>query len=418
MTWLWVRRGRRRRDARASLMDLQVRALRFTLFLGALSALPPLAIDMALPGLPMIQAELAASPAEAAAVIAIFIAGFSTAPIAVGPLADRYGRKPVMLAGVALFTLCALGCALAPSIGPLLAFRLVQGVGAGAVGILPRAIIRDLFEGRSARLQLAGVSIVFSVAPLVAPTLGAGVLTVGTWRTIFLTLVAVGVVVTILASFGFRESHPSHKRQSLRPSAVIAGYRKALTNPMCAGFSVIGGTAFAGLFAYVNTSPLLFMQGYGVSKAGFAGLFAVTASGVIIGSTINTWLINRSARPRTVLDVTLCLLLCAGIALVAVGLAKVRSPLVVAALVMAYIASFGLVFPNVVHEAIHPLPEIAGVASAVVQSVQMLLGAVGGMAAAALYRDGSPLSIGLVMSIGSICALALYFGRLRRRIAD
>jgi len=399
-------------------MDLKVHALGFTLFLGALSALPPLAIDMALPGLPTIQADLAASPAEAAAVIAIFIAGFSTAPIAVGPLADRYGRKPVMLAGLALFTLCALGCALAPSIGPLLAFRLLQGVGAGAVGILPRAIIRDLFDGRSARLQLAGVSIVFSVAPLVAPTLGAGILAFGTWRAIFFILVAVGVAVIALASLGFQESQARGKRRSLRPSAVVAGYRRALTHPMCAGFSMIGGTAFAGLFAYVNTSPLLFMQGYGVSKAGFAGLFAVTASGVIIGSAINTWLINRHARPRTVLDVTLCLLLCAGMALVAVALARVGSPLVAAALVMVYVASFGLVFPNVVHEAIHPLPEIAGVASAVVQSVQMLLGAAGGMAAAAFYSNGSPLSIGLVMAIGSICALALYFGWLRRRIED
>ncbi len=272
---------------------------------------------MALPGLPAIQAEFAASPAEAAAVIAIFIAGFSTAPIAVGPLADRYGRKPVMLAGLVLFTLCALVCALAPSIGALLGFRLLQGVGAGAVGILPRAIIRDLFEGRAARLQLAGVSLVFSVAPLIAPTLGAGILAFGTWRTIFFVLVAVGAAATLLASLWFRESHPRDKRRSLRPASVIAGYKQALTNPMCAGFSVIGGTAFAGLFAYVNTSPLLFMQGYGLSKAGFAGLFAITASGVIVGSTINTWLLNRHARPRTVLDVTLCLLLCFARALVA-----------------------------------------------------------------------------------------------------
>ena len=148
---------------------------------------------------------------------------------------------------------------------------------------------------------------------------------------------------------------------------------------MCLGFSVIGGTAFAGLFAYVNTSPLLFMQGYGVSKAGFAGLFAITASGVIVGSTINTWLLNRHARPRTVLDVTLGLLLCVALALVAVSLARPGSPFVVAALVMVYISTFGLVFPNAVHEAIHPLPEIAGVASAVVQSIQMLFGAVGGV---------------------------------------
>ena len=397
---------------------LNVRGPGFTLFLGGLSALPPLAIDTALPGLPSIQAEFGTSPAEAAAVIAIFIAGFSTAPLAVGPLADRYGRKPAMLAGLALFTCCALGCALAPSIGALLAFRLIQGVGAGAVGVLPRAVIRDLFEGRAARLQLAAVSLVFSVAPLIAPTLGAGILTLGDWRAIFFALVAVGAVTTLAATLGFRESHPSDRRRSLKPAIIIAGYRRALTHPMCAGFSVIGGTTFAGLFAYVNTSPLLFMQGFGVSKAGFAGLFAITASGVIVGSTINTWLLNRHARPRTVLDVALCLLFGVAVGLVAIGFMGTRSPFAVAALVMVYISTFGLVFPNVVHEAIHPLPEIAGVASAVVQSIQMLFGAVGGVAAAAFYRHGSPLSIGLVMSAGAACALALYFGWLRRRVGD
>ena len=148
----------------------------------------------------------------------------------------------------------------------------------------------------------------FSVAPLIAPTLGAGILTLGDWRAIFFALVAVGAAMTLAATLGFRELHPRDRRRSLKPAIVVAGYRRALTTSMCAGFSVIGGTTFAGLFAYVNTSPLLFMQGFGVSKAGFAGLFAITASGVIVGSTINTWLLNRHARPRTVLDVALCLI--------------------------------------------------------------------------------------------------------------
>lgn len=389
----------------------------FTLFLGALSVLPALAIDMSLPSLPTIQAEFRASAAEVAAVIAIFIAGFSTAPILVGPLADRFGRKPVMLAGLGLFTLCGLGCALAPSIAAVLGFRLFQGVGAGAVGILPRAIIRDRFEGREGRLQLAAVSMVFSVGPLIAPTLGAVILAFGNWRTIFVTLFSVGAAITLAAIF-FRESQPKDMRRSLRPAAIFQGYRRALTEPMCIGFSFVGGTAFAGLFAYVNTSPLLYMQGLGMSQAAFAGLFAVTASGVIVGSTINTWLINHHARPKAVLDISLTILMAVAIGLIGLSLIGSRSPFPIAALVMIYISTFGLVFPNVVHESIQPLPEIAGTASAVVQSVQMLLGAVGGIVAASLYRDGSPFSIGLVMTVGSVAGLALYFGWLRRKVAD
>jgi DHA1 family bicyclomycin/chloramphenicol resistance-like MFS transporter len=300
---------------------IAIRGLGLTLFLGMLTALPPLAIDMALPSLPLLEADLRAPQTEAAAVIAIFIAGFSSAPIVVGPLADRFGRKAIMGAGLVLFTLCSAGAALSPSIRVLLAFRLIQGASAGGLGILPRAIIRDLFEGRKARLELAAVSVVFGVAPLIAPSLGAAILFFGSWRLIFAVLTAVSVLVTLAALLLFEESHAPGNRRSLRPAMIVAGYRRALTNPACAGFSLLGGLLFAGLFAYVNVSPLLFMEGYGVSKTGFAGLFAITASGVIAGSTLNAWLISRHVRPRTVFDAALALECLAALALLAIGLA-------------------------------------------------------------------------------------------------
>ncbi len=395
---------------------LNIHGLGFTLFLALLTALPPLSIDMALPSLALIQADLHAPQTEAAAAIAIFIAGFSSAPIVVGPLADRFGRKAVMGVGLVLFTLSSAGSALAPSIHALLAFRLVQGASAGAVGILPRAIIRDLFEGREARLQLAAVSLVFSVAPLIAPALGAAILFFGSWRLIFVVLTGVSVLVTLVAFVLFQELHALENRRNLRPSTVFAGYRRALTNPACAGFSLLGGLLFAGLFAYVNVSPLLFMQGYGVSKTGFAALFAITASGVIVGSSINAWLINRHVRPQTVFGVALAIECAAALALLAVGLAGLGSALIDAALVMVFISAFGLVFPNAVHEAIHPLPEIAGLASAVVTTTQMLFGALGGLAAAALYRDASPTALGAIMSASALAGSALYVFWLRSKV--
>jgi DHA1 family bicyclomycin/chloramphenicol resistance-like MFS transporter len=315
-----------------------------------------------------------------------------------------------------LFTLSAAGGALAPSICVLLAFRLVQGASAGAVGILPRAIIRDLFEGREARLQLAAVSLVFSVAPLIAPSLGAAILFFGSWRMIFAVLTGVSVLVTLVALVWFEESHPIENRRNLKPSTVLAGYRRALTHPACAGFSLLGGLLFAGLFAYVNVSPLLFMQGYGVSKTGFAGLFGITASGVIVGSSINAWLLNRHVRAKRVFDVALTLECLSALALLTVGLAGLGSALLDAALVMVFISAFGLVFPNAVHEAIHPLPEIAGLASALVTTTQMLFGAVGGLAAAALYRDASPTALGAIMSASALAGGALYAVWLRGKV--
>lgn len=397
-------------------MKFNIHRVPFTIFLGALSAVPPLAIDMALPSLSRVQADLHASEAAAAAAIAIFLAGFSTAPIVVGPISDRFGRKPVMLAGLVLFSLCAAGSALSPTIGVLLAFRLFQGVGAGAVGILPRAIVRDLFEGREARIQIASMSLVFSVAPLIAPTLGAAVLAFGSWRMIYAVHAAIGVGLAGLALALFAESHPSRNRRSLKPSAIAAGYRRALTHPMCVGFAVLNGLVFAGLFAYVNTSPLLFMQGYGVSQAAFAGLFAMTASGVIAGSTINNLLLRLHARPKTVLDAALALMALAGLTVLALGVTGAHSLLAVIPPVMIYISCFGLVFPNASHEAVQPLPEIAGIGSAVLVTVQMLFGALGGVVAAAFYRNASPTSIGAVMTTGALVAAILYVGRLRRGV--
>jgi DHA1 family bicyclomycin/chloramphenicol resistance-like MFS transporter len=398
-----------------------IHGLGFTLFLALLTALPALSIDMALPGLSLIQAEFHAPQTEAASAIAIFIAGFSSAPIVVGPLADRFGRKAIMTIGLALFTLCAAGSTLAASIHALLAFRLVQGAGAGAIGILPRAIIRDLFEGREARLQLSAVSVVFGVAPLIAPALGAEILSFGSWRLIFVVLTGVSIVTTIAAITLFEESHAPENRRNLKPATVFAGYKRVLTNPACAGFSLLGGLVFAGLFAYVNVSPLLFMQGYGVSKTAFAALFAITAfaitaSGVIVGPSVNAWLLNRHVRAKTLLDAGLALDCVIALALLAVGLTGVGSAVVVAALVMVFISAFGLVFPNAVHEAIHPLPEIAGLASAFLTTTQMLFGALGGVTAAALYRDASPTALGAIMSVAALSAGALYAFWLRRRV--
>jgi DHA1 family bicyclomycin/chloramphenicol resistance-like MFS transporter len=241
-------------------------------------------------------------------------------------------------------------------------------------------------------------------------------LSFGSWRLIFVVLTGVSILVAIAAITLFEESHAPENRRNLKPATVFAGYRRALTNPACAGFSLLGGLLFAGLFAYVNVSPLLFMQGYGVSKTAFAALFALAGSGVIVGSSVNAWLLSRHITAKTLLDTGLALDCLAALALLAVGLAGAGSAVIVAILVMVFISAFGLVFPNAVHEAIHPLPEIAGLASAVVTTTQMLFGALGGVASAALYRDASPTALGAIMSAAALSAAALYAFWLRRRV--
>ena len=394
-------------------MAFNIHSRAFVVFLAAMSALPPLAIDMALPSLALIQADLHASQTTAAATIAIFLVGFSTAPLLVGPLADRFGRKPVLIVGLALFTLCGLGAGFSPSIGALLGFRLVQGAGAGAVGILPRAIVRDLFDTRESRLFITAIAQVNGVAPVVAPTLGALILYVAPWRTIYLALAAIGLLLLGMGLALFRESQPEADRQSLRPAAVAANYARALTNRFCLGFSLVLGLTFGGMFSYINTSPLLFMQGFGVSKVAFAGLFALTSLGVIAGASVNAQLVKRQVEPKTALDLALSLTVGAALALLVMSLEGFASIAIVAGLAFVYFLAMGLIFPNAMHEAVHPLPEIAGIASAILLASQMLGGAAGGALGAALYRDASPLGVAEVMFGAALIAAALYMFWLR-----
>ncbi len=388
----------------------------FLVFLSAMTALPPLAIDMALPSLALVQADLAASQTQAAATVAIFLAGFSTAPLLVGPLADRFGRKPALAVGLFIFTLCGLGATFAPSIGLLLGLRLIQGAGAGAVGILPRAIVRDLFGARESRLFLTAIAQVNGVAPVIAPSLGALILYVAPWRTIYLALAAIGFVMLALGLARFRESQPVGARQSLQPAAVAANYGRALTNRFCLGFSLVLGLSFGGMFCYINTSPLLFMQGFGVSKAAFAGLFAFTSLGVIGGASVNSWLVRHCVKPKRALDLALSLTALAAVALLGASLAGLGSAGLVAGLAFFYFLAMGIIFPNAMHEAVHPLPEIAAMASAVLLSSQMLFGALGGALGASLYRDASPLGIAAVMTGAATLAGALYALWLRSSV--
>ena len=176
-------------------MKISKESFVFTLFLGCLGMLPPLAIDMGLPALSAIGSELKTTDSATALTITLFMVGFAVTPVAYGPLSDRYGRRPLLLFGCALFALAGLGCSMSPTIPSLLFFRFIQGAGAGGGSALIMAVVRDLFEGNEARARLSYVNIVRTIAPMIAPTIGALVLTSFGWRSIYGLLSAGGLVM-------------------------------------------------------------------------------------------------------------------------------------------------------------------------------------------------------------------------------
>ncbi len=235
-------------------MPISPASTAFTLLLSLLVALPSFGIDMSLPALAATGAALGAAPAEVGLTMSAFMLGFAVAPLIYGPASDRYGRKPVVVFACALFVIAGVGCGLARSLPALLAWRVVQGAGAGASMTIAMAIVRDLFEGQVARTKISYIAVTTMIVPMIAPTLGAALLALGGWRIIHAVLAGIGVVLLLAMSLGFAESARIDADNRLVPSVVARNYLRVLRHPVCLGYILVNAASFGALFSYVSGS--------------------------------------------------------------------------------------------------------------------------------------------------------------------
>ncbi len=387
-------------------MQLRRDGFGLILFLGALAALPPLSIDMALPVLPAITQALHAAPGMVGLTLSLFMAGFAASPIVYGPLADQYGRRMSLLAGLGLFTLGGMAAMAAPTMPLLLAARLVQGAGAGAGMTLAFTIIRDVFEGRAAQSRLAVITIVANVAPIVAPALGALLLGMIGWRGIYGVTGFGGVLLTAIAAFGLPET-----RNGAAPPAglrrLAGAYRQVLGHGVVMQHVGLNALGFGWMFAYVAGSSLVLIGQMHVSAAVYAGLFACTGMGIVVGAFGNGRLAHRGVPSARLLSVAIVLAvagtltLCWRAAMGHVAL-EVMMPLLVLAT-----ASFGLAAPSAAHGALDPLPECAGIVGGLLTSVQMLAGALASGVVALLFPHFGLMAMAGTMAGCAAAALAL-----------
>lgn len=381
----------------------------FTVFLGALGAILPLSIDMGLPALGAVSQALATTPAMATLTLSVFLAGFALAPILLGPLSDQYGRRPVLLAGTAVFTLAGLACAAAPTIEVLLGGRLIQGAGAGAGLVSVLAIVRDLFTGPLARARLAYVRVVQTIAPMVAPTLGAWVLALLGWRGIYGTLAVSGALLFLVILFGFEESSSVERRTVFRPATLLRNYGRVARHPVAMGYVLVNAFSFGALFAYISGSPLVMMSVFRVAPERYGLLFACTAFAIMAGAFLSGRLSTRGVAPEKMLvaglwGTSLAVVLLSSLTLTGHASVATLMPLLVLATF-----SVGLIFPNASHGVLEPLPDIAGAASALLSFIQMGCGSLAGALVATFYDGHSPLAMIGVMTGFALLALAVYY---------
>ena len=390
-------------------MPLKRQSVWFTAMLGALSMLPSLSIDMGLPAIPAIEATFGDAAGRGPLTLSLFLAGFAVAPLAAGPIADRFGRRPTLLAALACYVPSAAMCAFAPSFTLLLAFRLLQGVAAGTCIILPLAITRDLFVGNAARHRLSQIAAILGIGPMAAPILGGWIMTFSDWRTIYVAQALSGLIVLVLLAVGFEESLPADRRRSLRPAQLIGSYRLVLADRTFCGFALVYAFGFACLFSFVAGSPAVFMGGLGLSSQVFSFVFAITACGQLFGSLASARLIRRRVTSRAILTWGLAAMAAGAFAALLFVVAGIIHTYTLMPFIAVVIFCFGMIAPSANHEALVGLPNVAGSAAGLLRSMQMLFAALASAALAGLQPLGHPALAMTTIMAGTILPSALIY---------
>ncbi|HEY7273066.1 MAG TPA: multidrug effflux MFS transporter [Actinoplanes sp.] len=348
--------------------------LRLILVLGFLIALGPLTIDMYLPALPTISADLAASAAAVQLTLTGTLAGIGLGQLLVGPISDAYGRRRPLLAGVALHILASVLCVIAPSLAVLGTLRVLQGLGAAAAGVVAMAVVRDLFDGLAFAKLFSRLMLVIGAAPILAPTLGGIILNWTSWRGVFLVLAVFGIAMITVGALALPETLPPERRRSGGVRGTLRDYGQLLTDRAYLGLIVVAGLTMAAMFAYVSGSSFVFQEQYGLNEQQFGFIFGAGAIGLIGATQLNVRLLRRWS-PAQILVTALGVGAAAGLVLVlfaatgAGGLIGVLVPL------WMVIAAAGLAIPNAPALALSRHGDAAGTAAALLGAVQFGVGA-------------------------------------------
>lgn len=378
--------------------------VRSALVLGLMCAVGPLAIDMFLPALPTVAADLGGTVAGAQLTITAYFIAYGLAQMIYGPVADMIGRKPPVIAGLALFAAGSVVCALAPDMNWLVAGRVLQALGGAAVMVIPRAIIRDMHTGAQATRLMALVMLIISVSPMLAPLIGSGVIAISGWRAIFAVL-ALAAVLSILITLMLQPEtlKPEH-RVPVRFSAILGGSSTLLRDPVFMGLTFVGGFGMASFFVFLASAAFVYTGHYGLTPTGFSLAFAANAAGFFSASQLAAGLGERYGAERVVswavsgfLGFTMLLL-----ALVAIGFDQFA--LLVGLLICAN-ACLGLVIPTTMVMALDDHGDIAGLASSLGGMLQMLAGGIMTILAGPFF-NGTPLPMVSAIAVSAVLSFA------------
>ncbi|MEU2614701.1 multidrug effflux MFS transporter [Micromonospora sp. NPDC007271] len=378
--------------------------LRLVLVLGSLIAIGPLTIDMYLPALPAITTDLHTTSAAVQLTLTGTLAGLALGQLLIGPLSDAVGRRKPLLAGIGVHVVASVLCVVAPDIGTVGALRVLQGLGVAASAVVATAVVRDLFSGAAFAKLFSRLMLVMGVAPILAPTLGSGLLRWSDWRGVFVALAVFGVLLVTVAAFGLRETLPPERRRRGGVTATLRDYGTLLRDRTFVGLVLVTGLAMAALFAYVAGSSFVFQQRYGLDEQQFGLAFGAGAVGLITATQLNVRLLRRYS-PQRILVTALGVGTAAGAALLAVAATGFGGLAAILATLWVVLAAAGLAMPNAPALALSRHGEAAGTAAALLGAVQFGVGALAAPLVGVL-GTGS-VAMATVVAGGMVTALAV-----------
>lgn len=382
------------------------------LLLGALVAIAPLAMDIYLPSMPAMTRALAATPQQVQLTISVYMLGWGAAQLFAGAVSDRFGRKPALIGGLVVFTLASVACAASTNIGTLVAWRFVQAVAMATVVVVPRAVVRDLYQGDRAAHMLSTMMLVLSVAPVAAPLVGAERQLRFGWQSSFVLVAVYGALACVAVVLALPETLAQCDPAALEPQRMVGNWTRALRSRRLVGYLLINAFATCGLFAFLAGSAFVFVDGLHAGERGYAAYFGLVMLGNFIGAWLARRLVIRIGLERVIARGTL-LLVVAGASMAVPAWIGFWHPLAVALPMLVFMAAYMWTVPQATAGALTPFPEIAGSIASLMSFTQFVVAAGFAYIVGAAY-DGTPRPMATAIAVASLASLAAYRGLVAR----
>lgn len=387
-------------------------SLPLTFLLGVLVALTALGMDMFLPSVPVIAHSFGTVPGAAQHCVTTYLLGLALGQLVWGPVSDRFGRKPVLLAGLGLFLVSSACGAAAQSVQELILIRFAQGFGMSSGPVIARSIVRDLYAREQAAHLLARMMAVFGIIPVAAPLAGGQAVALGGWPAVFWVFAAIALALLAAVFFGLRETAPG-ERPSIAPGRIAASYAVLFGDARFRAALITMLLAQLGIIAFVSASSLAMVQALNLTPTTFSLLFAVVMLGQIIGGIIGSRLVIRAGMGRMV-RLGVALAFAGGLLLAALALAGAAHWSAVVLPMVLYLFGCSLMLPSAASAALSPFPQMAGAASSMLGALPFGAGAAVSAALAAAY-DGTTRPMALaICAFGTAAFFAerLYFRKI------